>query len=456
VRAQDEDVDDGVWAVRRGTDLRRHAHLLHRTHEAMLTGHTLPAAPRGVVARSWTRMQADGHDPDRASAGDPVGVDDVERRRRASPLHGVLPGLRASLAAVADEAQHIMVVTDADGVVLWRDGCNGVRHRADVLGFTEGATWTETAVGTNAIGTAMVERAAVQLFSAEHYQRSLHSWTCTAAPVHDPRTGALLGIVDISGPAATVHPAAVALVGTAVRLAEADLWREREAGLEALRAMAAPILRRVAGPAAVVDHDGWVAAVSGAIGTDRVAVPAEGERCMVPGIGSCVPEPVPGGWLLRRDEFRAVPTRLRLDLRSRPAHAFVEGSAVWRHPLTPRHAELLALLMRAGPAGMDAFALSSAVFGDDRHAVTVRAEVSRLRRRLGGILLARPYRIAPNIVVQPCDPAAVLALRPPRPSATENPVRAAEPPAPTRRGAAAASPTPLPRAGCRAATPRSS
>jgi hypothetical protein len=237
VRAQDEDVDDGVWAVRRGTDLRRHAHLLHRTHEAMLTGHTLPAAPRGVVARSWTRMQADGHDPDRASAGDPVGVDDVERRRRASPLHGVLPGLRASLAAVADEAQHIMVVTDADGVVLWRDGCNGVRHRADVLGFTESATWTETAVGTNAIGTAMVERAAVQLFSAEHYQRSLHSWTCTAAPVHDPRTGALLGIVDISGPAATVHPAAVALVGTAVRLAEADLWREREAGLEALRAL---------------------------------------------------------------------------------------------------------------------------------------------------------------------------------------------------------------------------
>ena len=139
---------------------------------------------------------------------------------------------------------------------------------------------------------------------------------------------------------------------------------------------------------------------------------------MVPGIGSCVPEPVPGGWLLRRDEFRAVPTRLRLDLRSRPPHAVVEGSAVWRHPLTPRHAELLALLMRAGPAGMDAFALSAAVFGDDRHAVTVRAEVSRLRRRLGGILLARPYRIAPNIVVQPCDPAAVRALRPPRPSAT--------------------------------------
>ena len=111
------------------------------------------------------------------------------------------------------------------------------------------------------------------------------------------------------------------------------------------------------------------------------------------------------------------PTQLRLDLDSRPPHAVVEGSTVWRYPLTPRRAELLALLMEAGAAGLDAFALSAAVYGDDHHAVAVRAEVSRLRRRLGGILLARPYRIAPNITVskrQPCDPAAVRALRPRR------------------------------------------
>lgn len=297
--------------------------------------------------------------------------------------------------------------------MLWRDGCTGVRHRADALGFAEGATWTETAVGTNAIGTALVERTPVQLFSAEHYQRSLHPWTCTAAPVHDPRTGALLGIVDISGPAATVHPAAVALVGTAVRLAEADLWRHREAGLEALRTVAASVLRAVPGPAAVVDRDGWVASVSGAIGTDRVAVPVEGERCVVPGIGSCIPEPMPGGWLLRGEELRAVPTRLRLDLHPRLPHAVVEGSTMWRYPLTLRHTELLASLMRAGPAGLDAFALSAAVYGDDRHPVAVRAEVSRLRRRLGGILLSRPYRIAPNILVEPCDPAAVRTMREP-------------------------------------------
>ena len=109
---------------------------------------------------------------------------------------------------------------------------------------------------------------------------------------------------------------------------------------------------------------------------------------------------MPGGWLLRPEESRAVLTQVRLDLESRPPHAVVEGSTVWRYPLTLRRAELLALLMEAGAAGLEAFALSAAVYGDDHHAVAVRAEVSRLRRRLGGIPLARPYRIAPNITVQ--------------------------------------------------------
>jgi hypothetical protein len=169
----------------------------------------------------------------------------------------------------------------------------------------------------------------------------------------------------------------------------------------------------VPGPAAVVDRDGWIAAVSAAIGTDRVAVPSRRavhgarHRQLPPGAGARRLAAASRGG-------PAVPTQLRLDLHSRPPHAVVEGSTVWRYPLTLRHAELLALLMEAGAAGLDAFALSAAVYGDDHHAVAVRAEVSRLRRRLGGILLARPYRIAPNITVQPCDPAAVRALRPRR------------------------------------------
>ena len=236
--------DDGVCAVTRSTDLRQHARLLHQAHDARLQGTRPTTALRRVVSRSWDRVLSYGVAPDGRSLEDPAAPDVVERRRAESPIASVLPQLRASLTAVAEDAEHIMVVTAADGFVLWREGAVRVGRLADSLGFMPGADWTEASVGTNAIGTALAEHASVQLFSAEHFVRAQHPWTCTASPIHDPRTGEMLGVVDLSGPAPTVHPTTVALVHTAVRLAETGLWGAHETRLEGLRAIAAPMLAR--------------------------------------------------------------------------------------------------------------------------------------------------------------------------------------------------------------------
>ncbi|NBH05773.1 transcriptional regulator, partial [Amycolatopsis sp. SID8362] len=86
-----------------------------------------------------------------------------------------------------------------------------------------------------------------------------------------------------------------------------------------------------------------------------------------------------------------------------PPRAIVEGSTRWTHPLGRRQADLLRLIAAAGPAGVSAAQLSETVYGDRTHLVTVRAELSRLRKLVGGLLLARPYRIAPGVevVLQP-------------------------------------------------------
>ncbi|MFP5022077.1 GAF domain-containing protein [Pseudonocardia phyllosphaerae] len=370
--------------------------MLARVHDAALSGDPAPAQARGLVARSWDRVRAQGVNPDDVHPPGPLDAGQVERRRTGSALAGVLPELRSALTSVAEDARHVMVVTDADGVLLWREGSTAVRHRADALGFTEGADWSESSVGTNAIGTALAEDGPVQIFSAEHFVRSHHVWTCTACPVHDPRTGELLGVVDLSGPAETVHPTTVALVGTAVRLAEAGLWRTHEARLDVLRTIGAPLLARSSGPGLVVDDQGWVAAAAGLSGIDRVAAPVADRVVAVRGLGPCLPEPVPGGWLLRPARG-AARMRLSLDLDGRPPRAVVEGTSRWEHPLSTRHAEVLVLLARAGATGLDAAALSQGLYGDRAHLVTVRAEMSRLRRGLGGLLLARPYRIAPEV-----------------------------------------------------------
>ncbi|MCA1196279.1 MULTISPECIES: helix-turn-helix domain-containing protein [Saccharopolyspora] len=389
--------------------VRERARTLAQVHDALFSGGRAPAQPRALVARSWRRARAQGVDPDLLFPPDPADAAEVQRRRERSGLRPVLPELRAALTAVAEDSRHVMVVTDADGVVLWREGANLVRHRADRIGFAEGARWSEDVVGGNAIGTALAEGAAVQMFAAEHFLRAHHVWTCTAAPLHDPRTGDLLGIVDVSGPVETVHPLTVALVGTAVKVAEAGLRREHARGLDSLRQVAGPLLAGLRGPGLVVDEHGWVAAATGMAGPDRVGAPRSGVPVAVHGVGHCLPEPVPGGWLLRPEP--APRMRLALDLGSSPPRAVVEGTGSWVHPLPVRHAELLVLLAHAGPAGLSAAQLSEALYGDRTHLVTVRAEVSRLRKSLGGLVLARPYRIAPGVEVAPPDRTGPLLSR---------------------------------------------
>src|SRR6201999_1127435 len=65
---------------------------------------------------------------------------------------------------------------------------------------------------TNAPGTALALDRELQIRSSEHFSRIVQPWSCTAAPVHDPSTGALLGAIDLTGGAKAASPQTLALV----------------------------------------------------------------------------------------------------------------------------------------------------------------------------------------------------------------------------------------------------
>lgn len=386
-------------AVAPGLDLSLHARELVRIHDAVLSGVRPPERPRALVARSWARVMRLGLLADELNARRPMSTDELVRRRRTSRLSLVIDELRRVLTSVADASLFLMVVCDADGVVLWGEGSPRVRLTADRLGFQEGMVWTEQVVGTNAIGTALAEAAPVQLFSAEHYESRQHPWYCTAAPIHDPRDGELLGVVDVSGPALTLHPAIGALVESAVRLAEASLRQHHQQGLDRLRRSAEAVVSTTAGPLLVVDDHGWVAHHAGISARDRIDVPRADRAVAVPGMGLCLPERLGDGWLVRPTEAgTTVSARLRTG--DEPMLEVVRDGEPWRTPLTRRHADLLGLLAAAGPRGLTAAELSTRVYGDAQHLVTVRAEVSRLRRLVGALVATNPYRLADGVSVQ--------------------------------------------------------
>ena len=138
------------------------------------------------------------------------------------------PLIRACLAASADESRHLIVVSDANGILLWVEGNPCVRLRAaDSMNFAEGTLWSEGGAGTNAIGTALAAEHAVQVFASEHFNEIVQAWTCAAAPVHDPDTGHVIGVIDLTGEMATVHPhrwwASCSAVSSSCR------WRRRRA-----------------------------------------------------------------------------------------------------------------------------------------------------------------------------------------------------------------------------------
>ncbi|MGW3864094.1 GAF domain-containing protein [Streptomyces sp. NPDC005047] len=393
-------------------DAARAARMLSEVRSARLSGGQAPVAPRPVIEQSWERVLRSGVDPDHDVRSGLLSPEEVRRRRESSALRHVLPLLRETLLSVADVAHHIMVVADEDGRVLWREGSAPVLRRADGLGFELGADWREEVVGTNGVGTPAVTRRPVQVFASEHFVRSQATWTCAGAPITDPRSGRLLGVVDVSGPLETMHPATLAWVDSVAKLAEARLRELHVRSLERLRAVAAPVLARLDGRALVTDRDGWTAAVTGMPYVDRVALPKSPEAGTrwLPAIGACTVEPLAGGWLVRAAEG-PVPegaTRIVLDLAEprRRSVRVLGGAGEWTRELSPRHAELLYLLA-VHRGGLSAARLAEDVFGDPARTVTVRAEMSRVRRYLGPYLEHRPYRF--------CEAAEVELLLPPDP-----------------------------------------
>ena len=227
-------------------------------------------------------------DPDHGRAlPEAVGPDEVEFRRHNGKLAKVLPVLGGRPAAGRRGRR------PRDGgrrrrraSVLWRDGPKKIQQHAARLGFEVGANWSERSVGTNAIGTALVLSRPVQIYSAEHFVKTHHAWTCAAAPILDPANGNLLGVVDVSGAASTVHPSTLALVDAAARMAESFLREEHHAAMAALRAVAGPLLAGSRQPTMVTDARrlGGGGDHGGAVRPDRAARPAGLRPGLVAGV----------------------------------------------------------------------------------------------------------------------------------------------------------------------------
>ena len=290
---------------------------------------------RTVVRESWLRSRDKGVNPDRSTESVPLTGLELERYRSAHPMALVRPVVRKLLVEDAADTGLLIAITDAKGRLLWVEGDSAAKDRALSMNFAEGADWSEATAGTNAPGTALALDHYVQIFGAEHFSRAVHEWSCSAAPVHDPNTGLILGAIDITGGPRVAVPEVLQLIKATVAAAEMELRFHQLRSQGTLTATAPRV--ELLGP--------------------RPELVRDGERI----------------------------------------------------PLSRRHAEILLLLMEH-PEGMTGEHIAILLDEHDLDPVTVRAEISRLRKLFGPSAVgSRPYRLHADVGSDVADVRSALA-----------------------------------------------
>ena len=340
--------------------LAGHERLDGAIYEPAGRGDATPEIPglRNLIRESWQRSARFKANPDNAAAPLAFDWDELEDYRRRHPLAAIMPVINKLLVQPSHDSGLLVAVGDEVGRLLWVDGDPALQRRAEGMMFVPGADWSEASVGTSAPGTALALGRGIQIAGAEHYQRAVHPWSCTAVPFHDPDSGAVLGVVDITGTATAVAPHTLSLVEATVAAAQAQLRVERlQHAAELARK---PVRRRT--PAAA------------------------GTQGRSAGAGSRARE----GSLYRNS----------LQLLGRDQALLSLGGRTVS--LSARHSEILALLS-THPEGLSAEELGTLLYPGEGSTITLRAEMVRLRKVIqelspDAVPGSRPYRLPLDLV----------------------------------------------------------
>jgi transcriptional regulator of acetoin/glycerol metabolism len=187
-------------------------------------GDAAGARVRPEILTSWQRTPAQVPHLQEAPL-----ADESETRSfwEGSPLQVAVQRVEEELRRTAEDGDLVIAVTDPETRILWTYGGRVMRRKAESVNFVAAGRWDERSVGVNALNLALAQEAPSMVFSAEHYSPLVHNWVCWAAPVHDPATGATLGVIDLSTTWERTHPIGLATARMMARLIETAMPEHR-------------------------------------------------------------------------------------------------------------------------------------------------------------------------------------------------------------------------------------
>ncbi len=176
------------------------------------------------IADSWQRCRGMGLDCDFNPQPNAVSRHEVRHLlERDVQLASVAAGELQTLALAMADTDHVVVLVDDQGRIVSTIG--EAAARGPVLRHARsGVDISELRFGTNAAGTALVERRPVQVRNTEHFFQDLRHMECLAAPIFRP-CGELIGILDVSCETRPLVPGLMELMQSSITRIERLLLR---------------------------------------------------------------------------------------------------------------------------------------------------------------------------------------------------------------------------------------
>lgn len=179
-----------------------------------------PKRMRMHVYQSWKRCQTLGVNPRQKQTSivwtDDQFVDWVNQSR----LYQISLPILQDLSQQIEGTHHLITLCDNKGRIIHLQGEHKILQKAEHMNFVPGSDWSEASAGTNAIGTCIAEKQPIQIFSYEHFCEGCHPWVCSAAPIEDPLTGQLLGVIDLTGPCDLAQPHSLGIAAMTAKTIE--------------------------------------------------------------------------------------------------------------------------------------------------------------------------------------------------------------------------------------------
>lgn len=214
--------------------------VLRARQEFFSAGRVQQGAVAEAIERSWRRCLDNGLDSASPVVNELITQSELAHKCEKNEL--LLSHARPEMATLNEQISHtrsMVILTDDEGLILHSLGDDNFLSAAQRIALSPGCSWHEDQRGTNAIGTALVDKAPMTVQGAEHYMERHHILSCSAVPIFGA-ANELVGTLDVSNDYLMPQQHTLALVKMAAQMIENRLFRASCKGEVALHFHARP------------------------------------------------------------------------------------------------------------------------------------------------------------------------------------------------------------------------